>query len=104
MNYTRETNFDYIHSLSFFSVGLVIYDDNAPSAFKQDSQTWLHFRWNGGGSHDKYDVQEGGGGIGKGDDCGQGEGGGQNSRKFCGRHLSMAPNLISKTAIHKMRR
>ena len=48
LNYTRETNFDYIHSLSFFSVGLVIYDDNAPSAFKQDSQTWLHFRWNGG--------------------------------------------------------
>ena len=43
-------------------------------------------------SHDKYDVQEGGGGIGKGDDCGQGEGGGPKSRKFCGRHLSMAPN------------
>ena len=45
-----------------------------------------------GGSHDKYDVQEGGGGIGKGDDCGQGEGGGPKSQKFCGRHLSMAPN------------
>ena len=33
----------------------------------------------GGGCHDKYDVQEGGGGIGKGDDCGQGEGGGPKS-------------------------
>ena len=45
----------------------------------------------GGGSQEKYDVQEGGGGIGKADVCGQGEGGGPKSRKFCGRHLSMAP-------------
>ena len=55
----------------------------------------LNFRWNGGGgSQEKYDVQEGGGGIGKADVCGQGEGGGPKSRKFCGRHLSMAPNFI----------
>ena len=47
----------------------------------------LNFRWNGGGSQEKYDVQEGGGGIGKADVCGQGEGGGPKSRKFCGRPL-----------------
>ena len=53
------------------------------------------FQMEWGGSHDKYDVQEGGGGIGKADVCGQGEGGGPKSRKFCGRHLSMAPKGAS---------
>ena len=52
-----------------------------------------------GGSHDKYDVQEGGGGIGKADVCGQGEGGGPKSRKFCGRHLSMAPKTIFRVEL-----
>ena len=51
----------------------------------------LGFISDGGGSHDKYDVQEGGGGIGKADVCGQGEGGGPKSRNFRRRHMYMPP-------------
>ena len=94
MKYTREAKLDYIHSLSFFLVGSGIYD-NAPIRFLSRFLKWcLISDGMGGGSQEKYDVQEGGGGIGKADVCGQGEGGGPKSRKFCGRHLSMAPYQI----------
>ena len=44
-----------------------------------------------GGLSGQYDVHKGGGGDGKMDEYGQGEGGGQKSRRFCGRHMYMAP-------------
>ena len=47
----------------------------------------------GGGLSGQYDVHKGGGGDGKVDEYGQGEGGGQKYRKFCGRHMYMAPYL-----------
>ena len=46
-----------------------------------------------GGLSGQYDVHKGGGGDGKVDEYGQGEGGGQKSRKFCGRHMYMAPYI-----------
>ena len=90
MKYTREAKLDYIHSLSFFLVGSGIYD-NAPIRFLSRFLKWCLISDGMGGSQEKYDVQEGGGGIGKADDFRQGEGGGLKYRKFCGRHLSMAP-------------
>ena len=50
----------------------------------------INVPWRGGGYRPKM-MSKGQGGIWKLDNFGQGEGGGQKSRKFCGRHMYMAP-------------